>query len=228
MKLDPHQRPLHPLPALQPHLPPPLHLHLPRLKHLLHILHAPHLLHPHLDIPSQRIIIEALLDGIERPGLPGIVAHARIVLPVAPVAVDVVVAQQALVPLRADAPVDAQVLGQEGGHVLAQPVGRVAREEELAHAGVDEAVARGAFEEAPHRVLGRGVVGPRGFPRRAGVVLEAGGVEEGGAELAAGEAEVVAPEELEPDGGGALFGEAGVSGGGTGTYIEWSGWEFGG
>lgn len=235
MELNPHQRPLHPLPPLEPHLPPLLHLHLPRLKHLLHVLYAPDLLHPHLHILPRGIIIKALLDRIERARLPRIIAHTGIILPITPVAADVVVGQQALVPLGADAPVDAQVLGQEGGHVLAQPVRGVARQEELAHAGVDEAVARGAFEEAPHCVLGGGVVGGGVFPGLGGVVLEAGDVEEGGAEFAGGEAEVVAPEELEADGGGALGGE-GVSGGrlrmsmgmmdgeqGGGCYISWVG-----
>jgi hypothetical protein len=44
-------------------------------------------------------------------------------------------------------------------------------------------------------------------------VLEAGDVEEAGAEFAKGEAEVVAPEELESDGGGALGGGSGLEGG---------------
>ena len=43
-------------------------------------------------------------------------------------------------------------------------------------------------------------------------MLEARDVEEGGAEFAAGEAEVVAPEELEADGGGALGGGRGSVG----------------
>lgn len=49
-------------------------------------------------------------------------------------------------------------------------------------------------------------------------MLEAGDVEEAGAEFAKGEAEVVAPEELESDGGGALGGGSGLEGG----FYAWS------
>lgn len=116
------------------------------------------------------------------------------------------------------------MLGEEGGDVLPESVGGVAREEELAHAGVDEAVAGGAFEEAPHGVLGGGVVGAGVFPGLGSVVLEAGDVEEAGAEFAKGEAEVVAPEELESDGGGALGGGEQVRGEGF-MHGRWNGWD---
>lgn len=117
-----------------------------------------------------------LLDGIEEARFAGVVPHAGGVLPVAPVAAEVVVDEEALVPLRAEAPVEAKVFREVRCHVLAESVAGVAGEEEFAHAGVDEACACCAFEEAGEFVLGVGVllgVGPRG----GGVFFEAADAE---------------------------------------------------
>lgn len=95
------------------------------------------------------------------------------------------------------------MLREEGRHVLPEPIARVAREEEFPHAGVDEAVARRALEEARHGMLHLLVL-LRVLPRVRSVVLEAADAEEPGPELAGREAEVVAPQQLEPHGGGAL------------------------
>lgn len=206
MKLDPNKRLLHALPPHQPQPRPLPLLNLPRLKNRLHILDPPYLLNPHPNILPPRIIVEPLLNRVESPRLPRIIPNTSIILPIAPIAANIIICQQGLVPFGAEAPVDAQVLREEGGDVLAQPVGRVAREEELAHAGVDEAVARRAFEEAPHGVLRRRVAGGGVFPGFGGVVFKAGDLEEARAEFAGYEAEVVPPEELEADGGGALRG----------------------
>ena len=70
-----------------------------------------------------------------------IVPDTTDVLPVAPVGVHVVVDEHHLVVLRAVAPVDVKVLGEEAGDVLARAVGVVARVVEFALGGVDEAHA---------------------------------------------------------------------------------------
>ena len=99
------------------------------------------------------------------------------------------------------------MLGEEGSNVLAQSIRGVARQEELAHASVNEAIARCAFKETAHGVLGGGVLRGGIFPGGGDGFLEARDTEEARAEFAGCEAEVVAPEELEADGGGALWRE---------------------
>ena len=126
MKVNPLQRLAHHLALLQFPLLPHIVIHLPRLKQQLQIVQPPQLLHPHLDIVTLGIVVERLLDRVEHPGFAGIVAYASVVLPVAPVAAEVVIDQQAFVPFGADAPVNAHVFGEEAGDVLPETIGGVA------------------------------------------------------------------------------------------------------
>lgn len=92
------------------------------------------------------------------------------------------------------------MLGEEASGVLPQAVGGIPCKEELAHAGVDEAVTRASLCPAGDFALDIRVFGLWRLPFGVVIVLEAAGAEEAGAEFAGGEAEVVAPEELEADG----------------------------
>ena len=94
-----------------------------------------------------------LLHGIENSGLPGIVAHPGVVLPVAPIAAQIVIEEHALVPFGADPPVDTEVLGQEGSNVLAQSIAGVSGQEQLSHTGVDESRAGRSLEETTDLAL---------------------------------------------------------------------------
>ena len=104
--------------------------------------HLPQLRYPLADILARGIELLALQQGIENAevGL-GIDAGAGAEAPAAvvrrPVAVDQVLHEVDL----AEAPVQEQVLGEEGGGDHAAPVVHVARGVELAHGGVDDRVA---------------------------------------------------------------------------------------
>lgn len=97
------------------------------------------------------------------------------------------------------------MLGEEGGDVLARAVGRVARQEEFALGGVDEARACGSVEETGEGRMecgvGVSVVGI--LPADRGVVLEPRFAKEPGAKLTRTQSHVIAPKELEADGCGA-------------------------
>ena len=114
------------------------------------------------------------------------------------------------------------MLGEEGGDVLARPVGGVAGEEEFAHGCVDEARAGRAAEEAPDRFL-RFLL-PRPFPAVGRIVAEALDAKQPVAELAGAQTHVVAPQQLEAHGGGAgvfaLGVTLGVAAEGRGAVFE--------
>lgn len=126
MKVDSLQRLAHHLTLLQFPLLPRIVIHLPRLEQQLQIVQPPQLLNPYLDILTLGIVVERLLDRVEHPSLPGVVAYASVVLPIAPVAAKVIIDQQAFVPFRADAPVDTEVFGEEAGDVLPETIRGVA------------------------------------------------------------------------------------------------------
>lgn len=144
-----------------------------------------------------------LLHGIEDPRLPRVVPNAGIVLPVSPVAAQVVIAQHGLVPLGPYAPIDAQVLRQKGRHVLPEPVARVPSQKKLPHARIDEACPCRALQKTSDLAL-QLFVPVWILPGNRTVGLEAFNTEQAGAELARGEPEVVAPEQFESDSGRAL------------------------
>ena len=174
-------------------------------------MHVPQLLNPRFYILPFGIIVERLLHGVEHPCFARIIAYSGIVLPVAPIATDIVVDEQALVPLSADAPIDAEVFGKEAGDILSQSIGGVAREEELAHTGIDEAIPRPTLEKTLHGGLGFGVFRRGKFPRIIVVGLEAGDAEEAVPKLTRCETEVVPPEKLEAHGGGTFIFAFGVT-----------------
>ncbi len=89
---------------------------------------------------------------------------------------------------------------QERCHVLAEPVAGVSRQEQFAHARVDESGPGRPLEEAVDLLL-RISVFVRIFPRVRGLVLEPLDPEQARPEFPGGQSEVVAPEQLEADGG---------------------------
>lgn len=119
--------------------------------------------HPLPDILPLRVELLTLQRGIEdaKVGL-GIDAGAGAEAPAAVVAGEVAVDEVLHEVALAQAPVEEEVLGEEGGDEHAAPVVHVARVGELAHGGVDERVARAAGGPGGEE---RGGV----FPRDVGV-----------------------------------------------------------
>ena len=92
---------------------------------------------------------------------------------------------------------------QKGSYVLARAVGRISCQEEFAHASVDEAGACSTLQKSGDFLLDVFVL-LRVFPGVGGIVAEAFDAEKAGAEFTRAQAHIVAPEELEADGGGAF------------------------
>ena len=100
--------------------------------------HSSQLLHPQPHKLPVLVIVQTLLDHVELSVLPRIVADARRIVPVAIVGAHVVVQQLGLEPLRAQSPVQTQVLDEEAGHVLPSSVGHPARPGQLPHVGINK------------------------------------------------------------------------------------------
>mmetsp|Transcript_6656 Transcript_6656/g.17309 ORF Transcript_6656/g.17309 Transcript_6656/m.17309 type:complete len:205 (+) Transcript_6656:62-676(+) len=83
-----------------------------------------------------------LLHNVEVPILPRVVPDPRRVGPVPPVGSHVVVQEERLEPLRAEPPVDAQVLSEEGGDVLAASV----RHEAWRNRGIESSISNAQKE----------------------------------------------------------------------------------
>lgn len=68
-----------------------------------------------------------LLHRIKHPCLPRVIPHPGIILPIAPITTQIIIAQQALIPLGPNTPIDAQMFRQERRYVLPESITRVAR-----------------------------------------------------------------------------------------------------
>ncbi|KAI3486496.1 hypothetical protein L1887_49897 [Cichorium endivia] len=162
---------------------------------------------PHLDIVAVRVVVLGLLDGVELARGARVVADAGDVLPVAVVGGGVVVDEVRLEELGADAPVVAEILGEEAGDVLTAAVGHEARLAQLEDVGVDKGDAGAALEQTRHLVLGAvleriPLVPPAllhllGRLAWIGGALEAAEVVQKVAKLFGHKEKVVAPEQLE-------------------------------
>lgn len=155
---------------------------------------------PVLHVATVRVVVLRLLENVEKPEAPRIVADASGVVPVAPVAAHVVVDQQGLEPLCAHVPVDAQIFGQEAGHVLAAAIGHEARGGQLSHIGVHEGKAR--FAARP-QLEARPVFFPRDLD-----ALEPRCPKDLVAVLETDKAEIVAPQQLKDQPVGGVVGGA--------------------
>jgi hypothetical protein len=134
------------------------------------------------------VVLAGLLDGVEAAPAAGVGAAPGDVEPVALVAVHVVVDELGLEPRGAGPPVAAEVVDEVAGDELAQAVRHEAGGGELAHGGVHQRLAGLAAAPAGRR---------RGRARR-GLLAEPGGAVQAPAVLEVQEAEVVAPQQLEP------------------------------
>lgn len=143
-----------------------------------------------------------LLHGIENSGFPRVVADTCVVLPIAPIAAKVVITEHALVPFCADAPVNAEVFGQERCDILAQSIAGVSGKKQLSHTGVDESRACRSLQESTDLVLDFFI--PSGMlPRKRGIDFKASELEKARTKFAGCKTKVVTPKEFEPDSRGA-------------------------
>jgi len=140
------------------------------------------------------IVVLRLLVHVEEAKAPRVVPHAGDVLPVAPVAGDVVVDEPRLEPRGAPPPVDAEHPREEARDVLPRAIAHPARRGQFAHRGVHErkpgGAARPALEVAAS--IARVEIAPR-KPQS----LHATARKEAITHLLGDEPEVVAPPELD-------------------------------
>jgi len=78
-------------------------------RYLARQLDLTQLRYPSFDVFALSIIIKCLLDRVEDASLTWIVAYACNVLPISPIAGDVIVNKEGFVPLCADTPVDVEM-----------------------------------------------------------------------------------------------------------------------
>ena len=158
------------------------------------------LLHRVEDSSLSRIVAYASGVSILRESVGDSQAtERRYLLPIAPIAANVVISKQTLIPLSANPPIDTQMLRKKTGYILAQAITRISREEQLPHTSIDESSPRRALEKAGHFLLHFRIFGGI-IPRYGRFIFETFDPEETVPEFSSRESEVVTPEELEADG----------------------------
>jgi len=104
------------------------------------------------------VVIEGLFDWVEYTTASRVVTATACVLPVAPVAVSIIVDEKTFVQGGADAPIQGQVLRHKAGDVLPCSIGCVTKKVKLSHAGIDKANATRPSDETVNGLINARIV----------------------------------------------------------------------